>query len=131
MVIKFGRQRMADAGSHRKALDVSQGVSRSDAQGRRAVYPGRASAKILVFLWYNHIFRSGFFAPAFFPVPSARKANPTRPSCKPCLGQIIFFLLGVRRLALYQRNLETFLLIVGPVIGIGFLIALPLIVWHG
>src|SRR5258705_9292028 len=38
-----------------------------------------------------------------------------------------FFLWGFAGLALLPANLETFLLIVGPVIGIGFLIALPLI----
>src|SRR5713226_3281052 len=38
-----------------------------------------------------------------------------------------FFLWGFAGLALLPANLETFLLLVGPVIGIGFLIALPLI----
>src|SRR5882724_4186334 len=60
----------------------------------------------------------GPFGPKGQPDPTIVQAVP-RPD--------YFFLWGFAGLALLPANLETFLLIVGPVIGIGFLIALPLI----
>jgi len=60
----------------------------------------------------------GPFGPTGQPDPTIVQTVP-RPD--------YFFLWGFAGLALLPANLETFLLIVGPVIGIGFLIALPLI----
>src|SRR5271170_2542569 len=60
----------------------------------------------------------GPFGPKGQPDPTVVQAVP-RPD--------YFFLWAYAALALLPPDMETFLLIVGPVIGIGFLIALPLI----
>src|SRR5580704_14002780 len=64
----------------------------------------------------------GPFGPKGQPDPTVVQAVP-RPD--------YFFLWAYAALALLPPDMETFLLIVGPVIGIGFLIALPLIFGTG
>src|SRR6266849_1250009 len=66
------------------------------------------------------------FCAAFFG-PFGPKGQPDPTIVQTVPRPDYFFLWGFAGLALLPANLETFLLIVGPVIGIGFLIALPLI----
>src|SRR5206468_4565214 len=64
------------------------------------------------------------FCAAFFG-PFGPKGQPDPTIVQTVPRPDYFFLWGFAGLALLSPNLETILLLVGPVIGIGFLIALP------
>src|SRR5215510_13850722 len=114
---------MANARPHRKTLDVSEGVSRPDAQGRRAVCARRVPQRSRV-LWNNYSCASRLrgLSRAVWPERPARSNR--RPGRAP---PGLLFLWAYAALALLPPKLETMVLLVAPVIAIGFLIALPLV----
>jgi ubiquinol-cytochrome c reductase cytochrome b subunit len=114
-------QRMADAGTHRSPRDVCEGISRTDAQGRHSVCARRVA---------KDMFFSGFILLAiaacalyFGPFGPSGQPDPTIIQTAPRPDYFFLWLYAV--LSLLPPSMETPALLIGPVIALGVLLALP------
>ena len=117
-----GNQRMADAWTNRSPRNLHAGISRADAQRRHSVC-ARRGLEGLVFLRLHSSWRC-CCAP-FISARSDRAASPIRPSSRPCPSRTIFSSGSTQCCRLLPPSMETPVLLIGPVIGIVVLLALP------
>ena len=122
-----GNQRMADAGQNRSALNLSAGVSRADRKRRHAICPrsgveGCSFSGFILLAIAACAILLGPFGPSGQPDPTIIQTAP-RPDP--------FFLWIYALLSFLPPAAETPILLIGPVVAIIILLALPFVAGEG